>query len=374
MSERTIVFKYNVDPSGNPISVKIKEIAQVSPLKHMIQLEQLPDELYGVTLLNKDNSMMKQVYKYEEVDKNPNSYYVNYTNGLIYFNSTQGAEKKVINYYGTGMELISAKRIFDEYYKADGTLVQQTLQELIDEGREAIELLGQVGGASGVIQALLEKIEEGSVLVEELTELKQELTGAINVTGNEVVIINAGDWVYNPTDEIYEYTINHTMNSKDLIINCYSLDTGDFIFCGGKIIDNNRVCIQSDKKIDLKVVLNARYYKATLTISDDIAREVVEARKTYGTIGERLDNFDSQLDNFDSHGIFIGTTPPPDDASDIVLWIDTSDEVIDENISSDILTQSSATIEALNNRILSLEEEVVRLRVIIESGSGSQSH
>ena len=70
-----------------------------------------------------------------------------------------------------------------------------------------------------------------------------------------------------------------------------------------------------------------------------------------------------------SNGIFIGTTPPPDDAPDIALWIDTSDEVVDENIPSDILTQLSATIEALNNRILSLEEEVVRLRVIIESGS-----
>ena len=70
-----------------------------------------------------------------------------------------------------------------------------------------------------------------------------------------------------------------------------------------------------------------------------------------------------------SNGIFIGTTPPPDDAPNITLWIDTSDEVIEENIPSDILTQLSTTIEALNNRILSLEEEVVRLRVIIESGA-----
>ena len=69
-----------------------------------------------------------------------------------------------------------------------------------------------------------------------------------------------------------------------------------------------------------------------------------------------------------SNGIFIGTTPPPDDAPDIALWIDASDGIIDENIPSDILAQLSATIEALNNRILSLEEEVVRLKVIVESG------
>lgn len=70
-----------------------------------------------------------------------------------------------------------------------------------------------------------------------------------------------------------------------------------------------------------------------------------------------------------SNGIFLGTTPPPDDAPNIALWIDASDGIIDENIPSDILTQLSATIEALNNRILSLEEEVVRLRVIVELGN-----
>ena len=159
-----------------------------------------------------------------------------------------------------------------------------------------------------VLNVLLEKIEEGNVLVEELTELKQELTEAINVTGNEVVNISEGDWVYNSTDEIYEYTINHTMNSKDLIINCYSLDTGDFIFCGGKIIDNNRVCIQSETNIDLKVVLNARYYKATLTISDDIAQEVVDARKTHKTVGKRLDNVDLQLDEITTNVENLGDT------------------------------------------------------------------
>ena len=122
----------------------------------------------------------------------------------------------------------------------------------------------------------------------------------VQATGNEVVNISEGDWVYNSTNKMYEYTINHTMNSKDLIIDCYNLATGDFVLCGGKIVNNDSVLIKSETNIDLKVVLNARYYKATLTISDDIAREVVEARKTYGTVGERLDNFDSQLDNFDS--------------------------------------------------------------------------
>ena len=113
MKEKTIIFQYNVDSDGNPTSTNIEEIAQVSPLKYTIQLEQIPDEQYGVILLNEDNTEMVQVFNYDEVETIENSYYVNYTNGIIYFNSVQGSEKKVINYYGTGVELISCKRVFD---------------------------------------------------------------------------------------------------------------------------------------------------------------------------------------------------------------------------------------------------------------------
>ena len=77
---------------------------------------------------------------------------------------------------------------------------------------------------------------------------------------------------------MYEYTITHTMNSTNLIINCYNNDTNEFVFCAGKIIDASSVLIQLEENINLKVVLNARYYKATQTISDDIAQEVVRAR------------------------------------------------------------------------------------------------
>ena len=296
MNEKTILFQYNVDMDGNPVSVKLKDESQVSALKYNIQLEQLPDEQYGVVVLDASGKSMKEVYNYDDLENKPNAYYVNYTTGVVHFNSSQSAERKIINYYGTGVELISAKRVFDGYYNASGEWIYKTLQEIIDAGREAIEAMTTIGNASIILQNLSDKIAEGNIVVEELTNLKQEITQAINVTGNEVVIINAGNWVYNPTNNMYEHTINHTMNSKDLIIDCYNLATGDFVLCGGKIVNNNSVLIKSETNIDLKVVLNARYYKATLTISDDIAREVVDARKTYGTVGERLDNFDSQLD------------------------------------------------------------------------------
>ena len=278
MKEKTILFQYNIDSYGNPTSTKIKEVAQVSPLKYTIQLEQIPDEQFGVTLLNSDNTSMVQVFNYDDVEKTENSYYVNYTNGLIYFNSNQGAEKKVVNYYGTGVELISCKRVFDGHYDANGNWIVEILQDIIDAGREAIEAMKTIGDVAIILQTLQDKILEGDTKIQELQDKIDEANDSTKVTGNEIVIINTSDWVYNPTTKMYEYTITHTMNSKDLIINCYNNDTNEFVFCAGKIIDASNVLIQLEEDINLKVVLNARYYKATLTISDDIAQEVIRAR------------------------------------------------------------------------------------------------
>ena len=278
MKEKTILFQYNIDNYGNPTSTKIKEVAQVSPLKYTIQLEQIPDEQFGVTLLNSDNTSMMQVFNYDDVEKTENSYYVNYTNGLIYFNSNQGTEKKIINYYGTGVELISCKRIFDGRYNANGQWIVEILQDIIDAGREAIEAMKTIGDVMIILQMLEDKIAEGDLKLQELQNIIDEANDLTKVTGNEIVIINTSDWVYNSITGLYEYTITHTMNSTNLIINCYNNDTNEFVFCAGKIIDTSNVLIQLEEDINLKVVLNARYYKATLTISDDIAQEVVQAR------------------------------------------------------------------------------------------------
>ena len=263
MKEKTILFQYNIDSYGNPTSTKIKEVAQVSPLKYTIQLEQIPDEQYGVTLLNEDNTSMFQVFNYDDVEKTENSYYVNYTNGLIYFNSNQGAEKKIINYYGTGIELISCKRVFDGHYDANGNWIVEILQDIIDAGREAIEAMKTIGDVMIILQMLSDKIAEGELKLQELQNAIDEANDLAKITENERIIINESDWVYNSTTKLYEYTITHTMNSTNLIINCYNKDTNEFVSCAGKIIDASSVLMQIEEKVNLKVILNARYFKVS---------------------------------------------------------------------------------------------------------------
>ena len=212
MKEKTILFQYNIDSYGNPTSTKIKEVAQVSPLKYTIQLEQIPDEQFGVTLLNSDNTSMVQVFNYDDVEKTKNSYYVNYTNGLIYFNSNQGAEKKIVNYYGTGVELISCKRVFDGHYDANGNWIIEILQDIIDAGREAIEAMSSIGDVATILQTLQDEIAEGDLKLQELQDKIDEANDLTKVTGNEEVIINTFDWIDDGNGGYYAI-VNHNCNS-----------------------------------------------------------------------------------------------------------------------------------------------------------------
>ena len=297
MNEKTILFQYNVDMDGNPVSVKLKDESQVSTLKHNIQLEQLPDEQYGVVVLDASGNPMKEVYNYDDLENKPNAYYVNYTTGIVHFNSSQSAERKIINYYGTGVELISAKRVFDGYYDANGKWVTKILQDIIDAGREPIKLMTSVGDIATILQLLETKMAEGDLKLQELQNAIDEANDLTKVTGNEEVIIGTSDWVSDGNGGYYAI-VNHNCNSENIHVTFKRTATKENMTLGYTIINNNSFKVFNHESVTTSCIISAMYYRATLTISDDIAREVVDARKGYQTVGERLD---TQLDNIENN-------------------------------------------------------------------------
>ena len=299
MKEKTIIFQYNVDSDGNPTSTNIEEIAQVSPLKYTIQLEQIPDEQYGVILLNEDNSEMVQVFNYDEVETIENSYYVNYTNGIVYFNSVQGSEKKVINYYGTGVELISCKRIFDGYYDANGKWVTEILQDIIDAGREAIKLMTSVGDIATILQLLETKIAEGDAKLQELQNAIDEANDLTKVTGNEEVIINTSDWVSMGNGEYYAI-VNHSCASEKIHVTFKRTISKENVLLGYTIIDDSSFKVFSHENVQTSCIINAMYYRATQTISDDIAQEVIDARGAYSSLNERFNAINTSITSIET--------------------------------------------------------------------------
>ena len=70
------------------------------------------------------------------------------------------------------------------------------------------------------------------------------------------------------------------------------------------------------------------------------------------------------------NGIWIGVSPPPNDNTDYVLWIDTSDQSLDESFSSLVIDEFKNILTSLTNRVIKLEEDVAYLKEFGGGGGG----
>lgn len=141
-------------------------------------------------------------------------------------------------------------------------------------------------------------LEEVEALKDELDQSvldAQDDIAIIESTGNYFKTLYTSDWTLNGTTGKYEKLIDdHNLNSKYLIINIIDA-LGKPIFPEYTILNQSSVLFESDTNEEMNIIMIAKYYKATTTISDDIALEVVEARKTSASLNERLDGVDTQL-------------------------------------------------------------------------------
>lgn len=344
-----LIFKYNIDEHGNPISIKVdKEEKQVS-IHGTIQLEFVPDEYNRVVILNEDNSQMVEVFNRDEIKSN--TYYIDYNNGIAYLDKAQFGKVKVYNYYKKGLQLIGCSRIYDEH-DVTGKNVMMTLQEIIDAGKECIRILLDIGDAYQIITRLEKNIEIGSELhntlnndieigtllqqklhadIVEATKWKDQLhtdvqegkklqplleqtvndgnttkqqleqsiadaqddIAKIEATGNEIVNITSSQWVYNDISKMYEKQITHTCNSENIHITCKTSDTKEALFLPWKIVDKSNILLKSDEAIGVSVVISARYYKPL--IDNTTTQEVIDARKGKTSLLEKIDSIDEQI-------------------------------------------------------------------------------
>lgn len=286
MDNPVIITKRNTDTSMNPISIHIIETREVAPNGSFIVLKQIPDELERVSITG-----YKEIF---DVDKmKNNTFKVDYQQGIVYFHPKSTGKTVTIDYYGIGYELISCSRIFTKYDKYGNVI--ETLEDVLDNIYEIKPILDKLADNDKLIDQLNTDIKEAKELQPILhndviqgnqakQQLEQSIANAqddintINATGNEIKYIKTNQWVWSTTSEMYEYTLNHTMNSKALTINCFYTDTDDFATVGGRILDKNNILFKNEEAVNLTCVLSARFFRATTTISDNIVSEVIEAR------------------------------------------------------------------------------------------------
>lgn len=147
-----IKTEYFLDKNGDPSLVDVQYEKHVINPNGLVQLRNIPS-IHTVFNITTKNGV--EVVKYNKVDEiiNQTDFTVDYTNGLLTFHSSQINKEIQVSYTNAiGRLSISSDRIFT---KTDnqGNIVQ-TLNTLIDEGREVLSNLETIGGANKIINEL----------------------------------------------------------------------------------------------------------------------------------------------------------------------------------------------------------------------------
>lgn len=302
-----VITNYYKDLStGRPI-VKIKTEKQtVNSLKNVIQLMETPDEQERVTIA--DSTDMVEVDNYEDLTEE-NQYWVDYKNplGNIYFHPGKKAQTYNIKYGSKGYTLISANKIFTKLDE-DGNVVE-VLSDILEQGRDIIDELLILGGGVQVFYKLQQAIADGNELhtnlqsdistgttlneslkveipkaqtiepklkeqnVEAnrilplLTEQNEqavinhnnlqediantsEIIDKINAIGKDFITITPSMWSVSADEEgNYNYVWNHNLNTKNIILQCYIVNTDgseESALTPYSIVDNNNIKVLND--------------------------------------------------------------------------------------------------------------------------------
>ena len=206
MSNPIVITKRNTDKEGNTVAIKIYETRRITT-DGLIALKQIPDELHRVNI-----DGYTEVYADNILEEN--EFRVDYSQGIVYFNSARLGEFVDIEYYGIGYELIHVNRIFTDSENG----VVETLEELIEDVNNAVT-------TSGIIKE------------------------------NYKTTVLASQLKYNSTSELYEYTLVHNLNSNKVNVGVYDVNDEPCLdLC--KPIDSNTLLVRNDEKVDLKIVIN----------------------------------------------------------------------------------------------------------------------
>lgn len=120
--------------SGNPDDPFIDRLDIAKVVNQRVSLLEIPDELYRVRISN------MQEINYERFIKDtlsPDDYYVDYSNGFVYFHHSKEAQTISIVYKGRGMLLYPSSRIV--HY--DGKNPSESLHEIIEEVKSQVKHL-----------------------------------------------------------------------------------------------------------------------------------------------------------------------------------------------------------------------------------------
>ncbi len=128
------------------------------------QLSEIPDEMYGVRVKDEDDNTYVNTLRQTPKE---NEYYVDYVNSLVYFHPSQNLKTLIFDFFGKGINFISASRIFVK--EKNGTEVIETLEDVISSVDHLVELDQELTGnenerkANEIQRQISEQIREAFI-------------------------------------------------------------------------------------------------------------------------------------------------------------------------------------------------------------------
>lgn len=173
--ENSIITKLNYNSEGEVVSVKLKE-TQTLGKRGFVQVSQFPDEYYRMLVKNiETNEILHEVQQNQTLKEN--QYYVNYTNGLVFFHLSNVGKNFSIEYYGKGVELISTNRLIHKY-DVEGEPIQEVLDVLIDERLNRMDDIIETGEEA--VENLISTNEEVMASEQERIERFEQMQNYVN--------------------------------------------------------------------------------------------------------------------------------------------------------------------------------------------------
>jgi hypothetical protein len=125
-NERDIIYFSKREGTQNDPYLDITEDLYIQYGK--VFLKEIPLATYKVTVRNEDGSYMTEVHTDDELDT-PETFHVNYRNGIVFFNGANNGLKKTFFYKGEGIILFPASRIYTN--ASDDMSQVETLQNAV---------------------------------------------------------------------------------------------------------------------------------------------------------------------------------------------------------------------------------------------------
>ncbi|MGG0667638.1 hypothetical protein ABE073_03825 [Lederbergia citrisecunda] len=164
--------------SGKPDDPYIDRLDIAKVVNQRVALLEIPDELYRVRISN------MQEINYERFIKDKlsaNDFYVDYTNGFVYFHPSKEAETISIVYKGRGMLLYPSSRIIH----FDGTTPSENLHEIIENVKKQVQhLIDETQNFEEVLKKMVIATNLTNEASDRATQAAQQATNAVELVND----------------------------------------------------------------------------------------------------------------------------------------------------------------------------------------------